>query len=134
MLGSILVLLFLVFYFIMEGVTEGMTWLSDGRDMEINSGTYHIYRSGELIGILGALLCASLFEVTAPIQLLVGALGIGLYVYERVFTHTVYDSLFHKRQWPYRLGELEIPYPPFEIQHILLGVSTFFASRAILYG
>ena len=102
----------------MEGYTEALTW--DGiSGKRIESSEYHLYRTGELLGILLAIVA---FGIATPPMwglLLAGTVGVGLYLYERTFTKVRYDNWYYERTWPYEIGSLKIPYPPFILQHIL---------------
>jgi len=113
---EILFVLFVLLYFFSEGATEGYTFakkdqrtsnlLICGSILDTDSVgilDYHSWRTLELIGILGSCL-----TYQGDIKLLVGAVLVGYFIYERTLNYVFENKLFPKKN-PYVILWLKIP-------------------------
>tara|TARA_Y100000310_G_scaffold300067_1_gene335435 strand:+ start:932 stop:1333 length:402 start_codon:yes stop_codon:yes gene_type:complete len=121
---EVLFLLSAFVYFFCEAVTEADTWDSDQGVKRIEEGSYHLFRLGESLGLffccfmLGAGLLGTTWFWT-----LASTITLGFYLYERVFSDIRHDDPFFERPWPFKIGGMELPNPPVELQHAAAGIA-----------
>ena len=99
-------------YFSCEALTEAATWKAD-QFIRIDPAAYHLYRTGELFGIIGMVLLAPMIAPYSTLLLcMLGAGNLGIYIYERILAKQLHNNWFFVPPWPYKIGSLEVAYPP----------------------
>ena len=118
MLLSILFFIFILMYWIGEGVTEGYTWADAKRRYEnklvhpnhANNGLmdYHAWRIVEVLGIVGACL-TGMAGGLALFQVGVSAYFIGITLYGFALNHVDNGTIYKDPSWRYHLLGHDLP-------------------------